>query len=159
MRVRTIAVIGLIVVVAAVAVAVVIAALLTPQASNPAFTTAVAFVQAAGQGVDSAALTLLDDAMHAYVAARCADGSPSACIQSYTLPEWGSLVSAIFRRAAPDGQNWDVEVIAIYQHGEGASGVCSLIHVAPEPNGWRVAGWAGFVHCGAADLASANRAP
>jgi len=67
------------------------------------------------------------------------------------------MVSAIFRRAAPVGSAWDVEVIANYQQGAGASGVCSLIHVAPDAAGsWQVAGWAGFVHCG--DPGSRNMA-
>lgn len=165
MRLRTLALIALIAA-AALVVIVGVAAQLTPEAANPAFTTAVDFVQAAGHGDDSTAQALLDPALRAYAADHCPDGSPSACIQSYTPPEWGDLVSAVFRRAAPDGEAWNVEVIANYQTGTGASGVCSLIRVAPEGGGWQVAGWAGFVHCGdpgSRDMATnpdtPNRAP
>lgn len=150
-----------------VAVIVLIASQLTPQASNPAFTTAVDFVSAAAKGDDPQALALLDDPMRAYVADRCPDGSPAACIQSFTPPEWGAMISAVFRRAAPVGKAWDVEVIANYEKDRGASGVCSLIHVEPDAaGGWQVAGWAGFVHCGdpeSRDMATnpdtPNRAP
>ena len=164
MHFRTIFIIALLI--AAGLAVVVIGSRLTPQASNPAFTTAVDFVNAAGQGDDTQALPLLDQTMRAYVAAHCPKASPAACVQSYTPPEWGKLVSAVFRRAAPSGQAWDVEIIANYQTGTGASGVCSLIHVAPEAGNWLVAGWAGFVHCGdpdSRDMATnpdtPNRAP
>ena len=75
-------------------------------------------------------------------------GSVSACVHSYTPPEWGKLVDAAFRRAAPDGQAWNVEIISNYASGTGASGVC--IYTRVEPNGagdWQVTRWAGFVHC------------
>ncbi len=146
---------------------VVVATQLTPQASNPAFTAAVNFVTAAEKGDDTTALALLDEPMRAYVAAHCPDGSPAACLDSFTPPEWGKMISAVFRRAAPVGSAWDVEVIANYEQDRGASGVCSLIHVKPDAAGaWQVAGWAGFVHCGgpeSRDMATnpdtPNRAP
>ena len=49
------------------------------------------------------------------------------------------MLSAVYRRAAPDGDAWNVEVIANYQSGTGASGVCSMIHVTPNASG-RLAG-------------------
>jgi len=164
-RTRTLVIIA-VVLVAAIAAVVLIASQFTPQGSNPAFTTAVDFVNAAGKGNDPVATALLDNAMKAYVAAHCPNGSPSACVESYTPADWGALQEAIYRRAAPDGQAWDVEIIANYAQGKGASGVCSLIHVEPDAGDWRVAGWAGFVHCGdpaSKDMATnpntPNRAP
>ncbi len=131
------------------ALIVVVALALTPQETNPAYAAAVAFVDSAAKGDDATALNLLDAPMQAYVAANCAGGEPSGCIQSYTPPEWGKLLSAVYRRAAPDGAAWNVEVIANYEQGTGASGVCSLIHVTKDAGGkWQVSGWAGFVHCG-----------
>ncbi len=127
----------------------VVAIALTPQETNPAFAAAVMFVESAGKRADSAALALLDEPMQAYVEANCAEAKPSSCITSYTPPEWGKLLSAVYRRSAPDGDAWNVEVIANYESGTGASGVCSLIHVTPDGSGgWQVSGWAGFVHCG-----------
>ncbi len=131
------------------ALIVVVALALTPQETNPAYAAAVAFVNSAAKGDDASALALLDAPMQAYVAANCAGGEPSGCIRSYTPPEWGNMISAVYRRAAPDGEAWNVEVIANYEQGVGASGVCSMIHVSQEAGGkWQVAGWAGFVHCG-----------
>lgn len=134
---------------------------------NPAFTTAVRFVNAAGKGDDAAALALLDAPMRAYAADHCPDGSPSACVDGFTPPEWGEMLSAVFRRATPADDGWNVEVIANYERDKGASGVCSLIHVAPDSSGaYQVVGWAGFVHCGdpgSRDMATnpdtPNRAP
>ncbi|HVU14530.1 MAG TPA: hypothetical protein VHD90_24805 [Phototrophicaceae bacterium] len=157
MRVRTvITILGVLVIV--LALAAVVASFLRPQAANPAYTTAVDFVQAAGKGNDAKAVSLLDKNMLNYVVAHCPNQNVSECIKAYTPADWGSLVSAIFRRAAPNGSNWDVEVIANYQQGEGASGVCSLIHVANESGSWLVSGWSGFIHCGG-DLTTQNKAP
>jgi hypothetical protein len=166
MKFRMVIIIGLVALVAAIAVIALIATQLTPQATNPAFTAAVDFVNAAGAGDDTTALALLDEEMRAYVAENCPNGSPSACIQSYAAPDWGKLVTAVFRRAAPDGTNWDVEVIAHHETSVGASGICSMIRVAPNGENWQVAGWAGFIHCGepqSRDMATnpdtPNRAP
>jgi hypothetical protein len=164
MQRRTILIITAVVVVVA-AIIIAAASQLTP--NSPAFTTAVDFVNAAASGDDAAAQSLLDDTMRAYVADHCPQGSAAACVQSFTPPDWGAIVSAVFRRAAPAGAAWDVEVIAHYQQDKGASGVCSLIHVAQDAAGaWKVAGWAGFVHCGepqSRDMATnpdtPNRAP
>ena len=147
MQFRVVIAIGVLIIAGLVGVAV-IGSSLTPQDTNPAYTTAVNFVNDAGHGDDPDALALLDSTMKAYVAAHCPNGSPSACVQSYTPAEWGKLDDAEFRRAAPSGQAWDVEIIAKYDQGIGASGVCSLIHVVPNGANWLVAGWAGFVHCG-----------
>ncbi len=163
---RNILMIGFVALVVVIGIVALISTQLTPQATSPAFTAAVDFVNAAEAGDDSAALALLNEPMRAYVAAHCAEGKPSACLDAYIPPEWGELVTAVFRRAAPDGANWNVEVIAHYASGVGASGVCSLIRVEPEGEAWRVAGWAGFIHCGtpeSRDMATnpntPNRAP
>lgn len=122
---------------------------LTPQAANPAFDAAVQFANAAGKGDDAAALPLLSDGLRDWVQENCEGGRPSACVQGYIPPEWGKLVSAVFRRAAPDGPNWDVDVIATYETGTGASGVCSYFRVERSADGqWRITEWAGFLWCG-----------
>ena len=168
MQFRNLLIIGVVVIVVAGAgvAAVLVASKLTPQAANPAFTIAVDFVNAAGKGDDARASALLSNSMKAYVLAHCPNKSPSGCLRSYTPAEWGSLQDAIYRRSIPNGQAWDVEIIANYAQGKGASGVCSLIHIAQEAGNWRVAGWAGFIHCGdpaSRDMATnpdtPNRAP
>src|SRR5690554_6583618 len=103
---------GIIVTVAAI---VVITLLLTPQETNPAFGVATTFMNAAAKGDDDTALPLLSEEMQRYVAQHCSGGSVAACIQSYVPPEWGELVSAVFRRAAPDGAAWDVDLIVTYE--------------------------------------------
>jgi hypothetical protein len=82
----------------------------------------------------------------------------SACVRDYTPPDWGELVDVSFRRAAPDGPNaWDVDLIATYAAGTGASGVCIYNRVEQNEAGdWRVVAWAGWLHCG--DSASRNMA-
>lgn len=122
---------------------------LTPGAIHPAFAAATTFMNAAGKGDDTTASMLLSDDMRAYVGANCPDGSVSACITGYIPPEWGDLQSAVFRRAAPDGENWNVELIATYEKDTGASGVCSFYRMEQDAAGeWRVYGWAGFLWCG-----------
>lgn len=146
---------------------VLITLLLTPQAANPAFDAAVRFATAAGKGDDAGALPLLSDGLSDWVQENCEGGRPSACIQGYIPPEWGALVSAVFRRAAPDGPNWDVDVIATYEQGSGASGVCSYFRVEQaDDKQWRITRWAGFVWCGdgrsrhmATNADTPNRAP
>lgn len=123
-------------------------AILVPENVNPAYATAVGFVQAAATGEDAAAMAHLSDELRAYVAEQCPDGSVSACVQGYTPPEWGGLLSAVFRRAAPDGPAWNVDVIATYAQGVGFSGVCAFVRVEPVDEAWQVTRWAGFVHCG-----------
>lgn len=136
-------------VIVSVAVIVIITLALTPQETNPAFAAATRFMNAAGNGEDVIALSLLSSEMQSYVQANCPNHSVSACIMGYTPAEWGMLQSAVFRRAAPDGANWNVELIAIYQHDKGASGVCSQYRMQQDESGaWRVYGWAGFLWCG-----------
>lgn len=149
-------VIGL-VVVASILVVVVVTLALIPQETHPAFTAAVDFVEAIRQQEDTAAFTLLSEEMQAYVTANCPDASVSACIAAYTPPEWGDMLSAVFRRAAPDGTNWDVDIIATYEEDKGFSGVCIYQRMEQDAAGdWKVFAWAGYVSCG--DGASRNMA-
>ncbi len=143
-------------VIGSIALVVVITAALTPGETNPAFAAAVAFVEAAERGDDAAANALMTPELAAYVVLNCPEGSVSACVQSYTPPEWGGLISAVFRRAAPDGPNWDVDLIATYQHGQGFSGVCIYTRMVPDGEVWKVAEYAGFAACG--DPATRNMA-
>ena len=155
------------VIIVSVAAIVVITLVLTPQETNPAFAAATTFMNAAGTGDDATAGSLLSAEMQHYVQANCPNGSVSACIMGYTPAEWGTLHSAVFRRAAPDGANWNVELIAIYEHDKGASGVCSQYRMQQDESGqWRVYGWAGFLWCGdprsrnmATNPDTPNRAP
>lgn len=138
-------------------VVVVLTAALTPANTEPAFAAAITFTNAAATGDDDTAFALLDDTMQAYVLENCPDGSVSACVQSYTPPEWGGIISAVFRRAIPDAGSWDVDLIATYEEETGFTGVCIYNRVEQDAAGdWRVAGWAGFIHC--ADAASRNMA-
>lgn len=140
---------------------------LTPAQTHPAFAAAAQFANAAGKGDDATAFALLNDQMQAYVQANCPDGSVSACVESFTPPEWGELVSAVFRRSAPDGDAWDVDLIATYERDTGASGVCIYHRMEQDAGGnWRVAGWAGYIWCGdarsrmmATNPDTPNRAP
>ncbi|MBL8161316.1 MAG: hypothetical protein JNJ61_04965 [Anaerolineae bacterium] len=131
---------------------------LTPQATNPAFAAATTFWNAAGAGDDATALALLDETMQAWVADNCPQGSVSACVRAYTPAEWGNLLEAVFRRAAPDGPRaWNVDVIATYEFERGFSGVCGYFRVEQGADEqWRIAGWAGYLWCG--DPASRNMA-
>jgi hypothetical protein len=145
---------------------VIITLALTPQ-ENPAFAAATTFMNAAGRGDDATAGNLLSAEMQNYVQANCPNSSVSACIMGYIPAEWGALHSAVFRRAAPDGPNWNVELIATYEHDKGASGVCSQYQMQQDESGqWRVYGWAGFLWCGdprspnmATNPDTPNRAP
>jgi hypothetical protein len=142
---------------ASIAMVVVVTLALIPQETHPAFTAAVALVEAVREQDDTAAYALLSDAMQAYVTANCPVGSVSACITAYTPPEWGEMLSAVFRRAAPDGVNWDVDIIATYAEDKGFSGVCIYQRMEQDAAGdWKVFAWAGYVACG--DGASRNMA-
>lgn len=130
---------------------------LTPQETNPAVDVAVTFWNAAEQGEDAVALPLLSPVMQEWVAANCPNGSVSACIQEYSPPEWGSLLSAVFRRSAPVGPIWNVDVIATYELETGVSGVCAHFRVEQTNSGiWQITEWAGFLWCG--DATSRNMA-
>ncbi len=141
----------------------VIATALTPQQTNPAFAAATSFINAAIKTDDATAFGLLDNDMQKYVLTHCPEGRVSECIKIYTPPEWGDAENAIFRRAAPDGSAWNVEIIATYQHDKGASGVCIDQHMETDSAGnWRVAGWSGFIACAdprARDIATDPNAP
>lgn len=156
-RKTLVSILGLIVLLLIVAL-LLLTATFTPENTNPAFATAVEFVDAAGTGNDKAAFALLGPALQGWVTAHCPDGRISACIQPYTPPEWGAFRSVVFRRATPDGPHtWDVDLIATYEAGKGFSGVCIYTRVEQAADGaWQVVGWAGFISCG--DGASRNMA-
>ncbi len=144
-------------VVLALALIVVVTAALTPEELNPAFAAAVAFTKAASSGDGMAAYALLDDDLQAYVTENCPDGDVSACIASYIPAEWGGFLNVVYRRAAPDGAAWNVDLIATYEQAEGGSGVCIYNRVEQGAAGeWRVSEWAGFISCG--DAASRGMA-
>lgn len=127
-------------------------AALTPQETNPAFAAATQFMDAAGKGDEATAFALLSDEMQAYVRDNCPQGEVSACVEAYTPEAWGDFLSVVFRRAAPDGAAWDVDLIATYAEGTGFSGVCIYQRMEQDAAGdWRVAAYAGFVSCGAAE--------
>lgn len=128
---------------------------LTPENQNPAFNVAVRFINAAGTGDDATAYPLLSDEMQAYVDENCPEGSVSACVLAYTPDTWGQLLhdeAAVFRRSIPDGDAWDVQIVATYEEEQGFAGVC-IYHRMEEvaEDDWRVAGWSGFVSCDDAD--------
>jgi hypothetical protein len=157
---------GLLVLLASLALVVFLTAALTPDQTHPAFATAVAFAEAAARGNEDAAAALMTPELAAWVAQNCPEGRVSACVQASTPPEWGDLISAVFRRAAPDGPNWDVDLIATYQFEQGFSGVCIYTQLVPDGEAWKVAAYAGFVWCGdpatrnmAANADAPNRAP
>jgi hypothetical protein len=146
-----------ILVIVSIGVLIAATAVFEPEETNPAYRTAGDFVRAALSGMDSTALPLLDAETQAYVAANCPDASVSACVQAYIPPEWGEVQVVSFRRAAPDVEAWNVDWIASFAQDVGASGVCIYTRVENQgDNQWRIAGWAGFIHCG--DPASRNMA-
>lgn len=126
---------------------------------DPAFAVAVDFVEgageAAGASADARLMPMFSDALHSYVETTCPDGSVAACVQAYTPPEWGDMLSAVFRRSEPDGDDaWDVLVIATYEEAQGFSGVCIYTrverlasHNGDAYDGWRVVRWSGFISC------------
>ncbi len=129
----------------------------TPEQTHPAFEAAVRFSNAAAKGDEATAFALLNSIVQDWVRTNCPGSQVSACIQGYTPPEWGGLVSAVYRRAAPDGAAWQVEIIATYEQDKGVSGVCSSLRMEADGSGaWRVAEWAGYIWCG--DAASRNMA-
>jgi hypothetical protein len=141
---------GLLLITVLIVVIVLLTAAFTPENTNPAFAAAIYFVHAAGTGADDTALNFLNPALQTYVAENCPDGRVSACVQSYTPPEWGAFRGVVFRRAVPDGPAaWDIDLIATYEQDKGFSGVCIYTRMEQDSVGdWRVAAWAGFVHCG-----------
>jgi hypothetical protein len=136
---------------------VIVTAALTPTQTNPAATAALTFVQAISQGDDTTALPLLDADAAAWVRDFCPDGSPSACVRDIIPEAWGDYVSTVFRRAAPEGDHWNVHLISTYERDLGGSGVCIFARVEQTSDGsWKVSEYAGFINCG--DPASRNMA-
>lgn len=138
-------------------------ALYTPDQTNPAYAASVSFVDAAASGNDEQAMTFLSDDLSAYVNQNCADGKISACIDAYIPDEWGAFQSVVFRRATPDGVNWNVDLIGTWEHDRGFSGVCIYVHLTRETESeWRIDRWAGFAWCGdpaTRDMAANPEAP
>lgn len=144
-----------ILVIITVVLLIVATAVFEPENTNPAFKTAGDFVRAVFDNDDAAAMPLLDANLQTYITANCP--SVSACIQSYIPAEWGAVQGVTYRRSVPDGRAWDVEWIASFAQGVGASGVCIYTRVEPQADDrWLVTEWAGFIHCG--DPASRNMA-
>jgi hypothetical protein len=128
---------------------IVAATLLQPQTTNPAYEVAIAFTNAASKGADESALPLLSADLQTYVTQNCRAGLVSECVQSYTPPEWGGMLQAVFRRGQPDGATaWDVQLVATYAEGVGFSGVCIYNRVEKIGEQWLVTRWSGWVHCG-----------
>ena len=132
-----------------VLIVVVVTLLLTPQETNPAYAAAITFVNTSGQGEDSEAMAQLSPALQAYVSENCEDGSVSACIATYTPPDWGEFLNAVFRRAQPDGRDaWDILLLATYAENQGFSGVCiynRAERVADDT--WQITRWSGWISC------------
>jgi hypothetical protein len=136
---------------------VLITAVLIPQTSHPAYEVAVNFANAASKGDDATAAALLSADLQAYVAATCPQQRVSACIASYTPPEWGSFLNAVFRRSQPDGRDaWDIQLIATYEKAEGFSGVCIYNRVEKVGEAWQIVRWSGWIHCGDASSGLTN---
>ncbi|MBE2182939.1 MAG: hypothetical protein IAE89_05905 [Anaerolineae bacterium] len=130
-------------------IVIIMTALLTPTQTNPAAEVALTFTQAVSQGDDSAAMPLLSDQAAAYVAENCPDGSVSACVARLIPEDWGNYISTVFRRAMPDGDHWNVDLISTYEHDLGGSGVCIYVRAEQDEAGnFKVAQFAGFVNCG-----------
>lgn len=120
----------------------------TPEDSNPAFAVAVDFANAVGKGDDATAQDLMGDALQAYVVENCPNGSASACVDDYTPPEWGDMLSAVYRRSRPLGRDWEVLLVATYEEEQGFSGVCLYTYLQEvAEDDWRVTAWSGFVSC------------
>jgi hypothetical protein len=135
--------------VGALAVVVVVTALLVPD-NVPAYEAAVAFANAAGKGDDSTAMSLLSEELQAWVRANCPGGSVSACVDDYTPPDWGGMLSTVFRRAqpVPGADGFDVQLVATYEDNQGFSGVCIYTQVMRQPDGaWLVTRWSGWFSC------------
>jgi hypothetical protein len=121
---------------------------LTPAETNPAFAAALAFVDAAARGDDARAEGYLSEELRTYVAENCPQGSVSACVAAYIPPEWGAYQSIVFRRSAPDGGGYHVDLIGTWALERGFSGVCVYANMQQEAGAWKVQRWAGFVWCG-----------
>lgn len=129
-------------------VGIIAATLVLTPAENPAFATAIDFVEAVSADDNIAAGRLLSGQMADWVADNCS-GFVVQCVNRYIPAEWGEFSSVVFRRATPDGTAWDVELIATYEEGFGFSGVCIYTRVEESALiGWMISGWAGWISCG-----------
>jgi len=138
-------VIGIVVIVAGI---VIVTATLIPQ-KNPPYEIGGQFVNAASKGDDATALKALSPELQAYVGTNCPDGRVSACIRAYAPPEWGEFMSAVFRRAQPEGTDiLHVQYVSTYEKDKGASGVCIYTRMEREGETWQVTRWSGWVWCG-----------
>jgi hypothetical protein len=143
---RTLSIVIGVVVALAVTVAVTLA--LVPTETNPAFATAIAFVNAAGLGDEAAAAPHMGAPLAAYAAAECPGGAISACIAALVPADWGAFRQFVFRRAEPFREGWAVDLIGYYETGVGNSGVCTSTYVVQGGDGvWRVEAMAGWIHC------------
>lgn len=136
------------VVIAVIAGLIVLTALLVPT-NVPAYDAAVEFAHAAGHGEEAVALALLTPALQDWVTANCRDNRVSACVDDYTPPDWGNMLSVVYRRAQPAGVGaFDVQLVATYEDNQGFSGVCIYNQVVQQPDGrWLVARWSGWESC------------
>jgi hypothetical protein len=138
-----------------VGLVVLLTAALVPQQTNPAYQVALNFVHHAARAEDEQASALLSEELRAYVAQNCRASLVSFCVDAYLPDEWGGFLSAVFRRAQPDGPHaWDVQLIATYAQGQGFSGVCIYTRVEKDPASsgalaadWRVTRWSGWASC------------
>ena len=149
-------------------IVVTVTAIFVPAETNPAYTAAITFVEAAGSGNEAAARTVVSPQLIAYAEAECRDGRIVDCIADYTPPEWGDFLSGVFRRAQMNGPDddrqsaWDIQLIATYEEGQGFSGVCIYNRAERQPDDtWQIVRWSGWVSCdrpdaGLAQLAAAD---
>lgn len=132
----------------AVVILIIATAFLTPEGTHPAYASAINFVNAAATGNDEIALTYMSDSLTTYVNDNCPDGIPSTCIINYADESWGDFMSAVYRRAIPDGNDaWNIQLIATYEDGQGFSGICIYNRVEKVGDEWQVVAWSGFVSC------------
>ena len=130
-------------------IALIIATMLfIPEGTNPAYAAAVNFVNAAAKGDDDSAIPFMSSSLRDAVVENCPSSVPSTCIQGYADESWGAFLSAIYRRAIPDGNDaWDIQLLATYEDGQGFSGICIYNRVEQIDDAWQVTRWSGFVSC------------
>ena len=139
---------GLLILLPVIFVLIALTVLLGPQQTHPAFAVAVDFTNAVATDDHDRAVSLMSADLLAFATDNCPEGVVSACIRDYIPAEWGAFQSAIFRRAVPNGDAWDVLLIATYELGQGFSGVCIYNRVEPTTEeGWQVTRWSGFISC------------
>jgi len=106
--------IGLVAVIATVALVVITTATFTPEGTEPAFNVATTFVNAAAQGDEATAFPLLSPQLQEWATTNCPNGRVSDCVQAYTPTEWGQLV--------PSGVNWPRQSSGV-QRGSARPGI------------------------------------